>query len=164
MFARLSKKAGSCQNFSVDQLAPFAKVAAPLTALGSPTARFVWDPEAQASFEALKQALSSAPVLRTVDRAGERCSRRLPAASQWRPSSRSPTMRVISIRWRNLTAAERNSPALIPELLAAVHALAFSGNHDTCLVVVHIERKAAGPTLIYGQTIRQSRGSRHTVI
>ena len=45
----------------------YAEVAAPLTALGNPTARFVWDPEAQASFEALKQALSSAQVLRTFD-------------------------------------------------------------------------------------------------
>ena len=40
-----------------------AEVAAPLTALGSPTARFVWTPEEQASFEALKQALSSASVI-----------------------------------------------------------------------------------------------------
>ena len=40
---------------------------APRTALGSPTARFAWSPAAQASFDALKQALSSAPVLRTFD-------------------------------------------------------------------------------------------------
>ena len=39
----------------------------PLTALGNPTARFVWTPAAQASFDALKGALSSAPVLRTFD-------------------------------------------------------------------------------------------------
>jgi hypothetical protein len=44
-----------------------AKVAAPLTALGSPTARFAWSPAAQASFNALKLALSSAPVLCTFD-------------------------------------------------------------------------------------------------
>ena len=43
----------------------YSEVAAPLTALGSPTARFVWTPAAQASFDALKLALSSAPVLRT---------------------------------------------------------------------------------------------------
>jgi hypothetical protein len=43
----------------------YAELAAPLTALGSPTARFAWTPEAQASFAALKLALSSAPVLRT---------------------------------------------------------------------------------------------------
>ena len=42
----------------------YAELAAPLTALGSPNARFAWTPEAQASFDALKLALSSAPVLR----------------------------------------------------------------------------------------------------
>ena len=47
----------------------YAKVAAPLTALGSPTARFRWTAETQARacFDALKLALSSAPVLRTFD-------------------------------------------------------------------------------------------------
>ena len=45
----------------------YSEVAAPLAALGSPTARFAWSPAAQASFDALKQALSSAPVLRTFD-------------------------------------------------------------------------------------------------
>ena len=44
-----------------------AEVAAPLTALGSPTARFSWTVEAQASFDALTLAFSSAPVLRTFD-------------------------------------------------------------------------------------------------
>ena len=45
----------------------YAEIAAPLTAMGSPTARSVWSPEAQASFDTLKQALSSAPVLSTFD-------------------------------------------------------------------------------------------------
>ena len=47
----------------------YSEVAAPLTALGSPTARFAWSPSAQASFDALKLALSesSAPVLRNFD-------------------------------------------------------------------------------------------------
>ena len=40
----------------------YAEVAAPLTALGSPTAKFAWSPAAQASFDALKLALSTAPV------------------------------------------------------------------------------------------------------
>ena len=39
----------------------------PLSALGSPTARFTWTAAAQASFDALKQALSSAPALRLFD-------------------------------------------------------------------------------------------------
>ncbi len=46
----------------------YAELAAPpLTALGSPTARFVWTPAMQTSFDALKLALSSAPVLCTFD-------------------------------------------------------------------------------------------------
>ena len=45
----------------------YAEVAAPLTALGSPTARFTWTAETQASFDALKLALSSALVLGTFD-------------------------------------------------------------------------------------------------
>jgi hypothetical protein len=40
---------------------------APLTALGSQTARFVWTPATQTSFDALKLDLSSAPLLRTFD-------------------------------------------------------------------------------------------------
>jgi hypothetical protein len=44
-----------------------AEVAAQLTALESPTARFLWTREEQASFEALKMALSSAQVLCTFD-------------------------------------------------------------------------------------------------
>jgi hypothetical protein len=45
----------------------YAEIAAQLTALGSPTARFVWTPEAQGSFDALKQALSTLQVLCTFD-------------------------------------------------------------------------------------------------
>ena len=45
----------------------YAGFAAPLTALGSPTARFEWTLATQASVDALKLALSAAPVLRTFD-------------------------------------------------------------------------------------------------
>ncbi len=45
----------------------YSEVVALLTALGSPNARFVWTLAAQVSFDALKLALSSAPVLRTFD-------------------------------------------------------------------------------------------------
>jgi hypothetical protein len=45
----------------------FAEVAHPLTALGSSTARFALSPAAQASFDALKLTLSTAPVQRTFD-------------------------------------------------------------------------------------------------
>ena len=45
----------------------YAEVAAPMTALGSPTAKFAWSPAAQASFDTLKLALSTALVLWTFD-------------------------------------------------------------------------------------------------
>ena len=45
----------------------YAKVAAPLIVLGSPTVRFRWTAETRACFDALKLALSSAPVLCTFD-------------------------------------------------------------------------------------------------
>ena len=51
----------------------FAAMAAPLTALCSPHATFHWAPPEQAAFEAIKQALVTAPVLRVWD--GARATR-----------------------------------------------------------------------------------------
>jgi hypothetical protein len=45
----------------------FSALAAPLTALCSPRATFRWGPAEQASFNTLKVALSSAPVLLVWD-------------------------------------------------------------------------------------------------
>ena len=45
----------------------FSALAAPLTALCSPRAQFTWGPAEQQSFDALKAALTSAPVLRVWD-------------------------------------------------------------------------------------------------
>ena len=98
-----------------------------MTALGSPTARFVWDPEAQASFEALKQALSSAPVLCTFDP----CRRAVlmtdasglaVAAILTQPDDEGH-LHPVAYESCKLTTAERNYPAHILELLAVVHAL-----------------------------------------
>ena len=44
----------------------FSALAAPLTALCSPRAQFTWGPAEQLSFDALKTALTSAPVSRGV--------------------------------------------------------------------------------------------------
>ena len=105
----------------------YAEVAAPLTALGSPTARFSWTVEAQASFDALKLALSSAPVLRTFDPARRAvlttdASNIAVAAILTQPDDEG-RQHPVAYESRKLTAAERNYPAHVLELLAVVHAL-----------------------------------------
>ncbi len=105
----------------------YAEIAAPLTALGSPTARFVWSSEAQLSFDSLKQALSSAPVLRTFDPSRRSilttdASGLAVAAILTQPDD-TGYQHPIAYESRKLTAAERNYPAHILELLAVVHAL-----------------------------------------
>ena len=87
----------------------------------------MWDPEAQASFEALKQALSSAPVLRAFDprrRAvlATDASSLAVAAILMQPDDEGH-QHPVAYESHKLTTAERNCPAHILELLAAVHAL-----------------------------------------
>ncbi len=105
----------------------YAEIAAPLTALGSPTARFVWTPEAQGSFDALKQALSTLPVLRTFDPHRRAvlttdASGIAVAAILTQPDD-DGHQHPVAYESRKLTAAERNYPAHVLELLAVVHAL-----------------------------------------
>jgi hypothetical protein len=105
----------------------YAEIAAPLTALGSPTARFVWTPEAQASFDALKRALSTSPVLRTFDPHRRAvlttdASGVAVAAILTQPDD-DGQQHQVAYESRKLTAAERNYPAHVLELLAVVHAL-----------------------------------------
>ena len=105
----------------------YAEVAAPLTALGSPTARFEWTPAAQSSFDALKQALSSAPVLRTFDPNRRAvlttdASGIAVAAILTQPDDEGH-QHPVAYESRKLTAAERNYQAHVLELLAVVHAL-----------------------------------------
>ena len=105
----------------------YAELAAPLTALGSPNARFDWTAAAQTSFDALKLALSSAPVLRTFD-----SSRRAVlttdasgigvAAILTQPDD-DGHQHPIAYESRKLTTTERVYPAHVLELLAVVHAL-----------------------------------------
>ena len=105
----------------------YAEVAAPLTALGSPTAKFAWSPAAQASFDALKLALSTAPVLRTFDPRRRAvlttdASGLAVAAILTQPDDEGH-QHPVAYESRKLTAAERNYPAHVLELLAVVHAL-----------------------------------------
>ena len=98
----------------------YAELAAPLTALGSPMARFTWGPEQQASFDVLKSALASTPVLHTFDPtrravlmtdASDASSVAVAAilAQQDDKGHQHP----VAYESRKLTAAERNYPAHI---------------------------------------------------
>ncbi len=105
----------------------YSEVAAPLTALGSPTARFAWTPAAQASFDALKLALSSAPVRHTSDPARRAVlttgASNVAVAAILTQLDDEGHQHPLAYESRKLTAAEQNYPAHVLELLAVVHAL-----------------------------------------
>jgi len=105
----------------------FSALAAPLTALCSPLALFVWGAEEQRSFDALKAALTSAPVLRVWDPA--RPTRLLTDASELAISAileqpdDTGVFHHVAFESRKLTLPERSYPPHLLELLAVVHAL-----------------------------------------
>ena len=105
----------------------FSALAAPLTALCSPRAQFTWGPAEQQSFDALKAALTSAPVLRVWDPA--RPTRLLTDASELAVSAileqpdDAGAFHPVAFESRKLTQPERSYPPHLLELLAVVHAL-----------------------------------------
>ena len=147
----------------------FADVAAPLTALGSPTATFSWTPAAQESFDALKELLSTAPVLRTwdpsrravltTDASGVAVSAILTQADD------AGRQHPVAYESRKLTTTERNYPAHVLELLAVVHALRVFKHYLLGSGAPAGQRRyllgsgAAGPTSTCARTTRPSRGS-----
>lgn len=105
----------------------FAELSAPLTDLLKNDTDFVWDSQAQASFDQLKQALTSAPVLATFDpRADKRLEsdasnyaiggalHQKDADGDWHP---------ICYFSRKMSDAERNYTVYEQELLALVECL-----------------------------------------
>ena len=105
----------------------FSALAAPLTALCSPRSRFTWGPAEQQSFDSLKAALTSAPVLRVWDPA--RPTRLLTDASELAVSAileqpdDAGAFHPVAFESRKLTQPERSYPPHLLELLAVVHAL-----------------------------------------
>ena len=105
----------------------FSALAAPLTTLCSPRARFTWGDAEQRSFDALKAALTSAPVLRVWDPA--RPTRLLTDASELAVSAileqpdDAGEFHPVAFESRKLTSPELSSPPHQLELLAMVHAL-----------------------------------------
>jgi len=105
----------------------FANLAAPLTALCSPRARFHWGETEQRSFDALKRALTAAPVLRVWD--SSRATRLITDASELAVGSilEQPddqgAWHPVAFESRKLTIQERSYPPHRLELLAVVHSL-----------------------------------------
>ena len=105
----------------------FSHIAAPLTALVGPKASFRWGPAEQSSFDALKAALASAPVLRVWDPA--RPTRVVTDASELAVSAilEQPgddgAHHPVAFESRKLSASERAYPVHLRELLAVVNAL-----------------------------------------
>lgn len=107
----------------------FSAISAPLTALTGSLSRFEWTPEAAASFEALKTAITSPPVLQpfndapgiqtrvTTDASGTAIGAELSQSTDGR------TWHPVAFESRKLTPAERNYPTHEQELLAIVDAL-----------------------------------------
>ena len=103
----------------------FSTNTAPLTTLCSPRARFTWGDTEQQSFDALKAALTSAPVLRVWDPA--RPTHLLSDASELALSEQpddAGEFHLVAFESCKLTPPERSYPPNLLELLAVVHALA----------------------------------------
>jgi hypothetical protein len=107
----------------------FSALAAPLTALCSPRATFRWGPAEQTSFDALKVALVSAPVLlvwypAAPTRLLTDSSELAVSAVLGQPDDTGAYHPVAaSVESRKLTPPERLYPQHLLELLAVVHAL-----------------------------------------
>ena len=105
----------------------YADVAAPLTRLCGPHAPWAWGPAEQRSFDALKQCLTTAPVLRTFD-SGRRsvvttdASEVAISAVLTQPDDEGHH-HPVAYESRKLTDAEQAYPSHVLELLAVVHAL-----------------------------------------
>jgi hypothetical protein len=105
----------------------FSALASPLTSLCSPQATFRWTDAEQQSFDALRAALMSAPVLRVWD--PSRPTRLTTDASELAVSGilEQPddggAFHPIAFESRKLTAPERAYPPHLLELLAVVHCL-----------------------------------------
>ena len=105
----------------------FAEIALPLTALLGEGRQFVWNETTERSFQALKEAISSAPVLRIYDpelpTTVETDASGFAIGAVLFQTDADGSARPVAFTSRKLSAAERNYPVHEQELLAVVHAL-----------------------------------------
>lgn len=104
----------------------FSKIAAPLTSLTGKDVPFQWGPKAQESFDALKLALTTAPVLAVPDFTRPflvRCDASKFAIGQVLCQGEGKEERVIAYESRKLSPAELKYEIHDKELLSVVHAL-----------------------------------------
>ena len=110
----------------------YAHIAAPLHALTSKNAAFCWTEEQQVAFEALKHALSSAPVVVPPNPAlpyvvYTDASDRQIGAVLTQDHGRGP--QVVAFESRTLTKGEKSYSVQDKEMLSIVHACAYTWRH-----------------------------------
>lgn len=106
----------------------FSDLAAPLTSLTGTKTKFEWTPQAEESFQALKRAITSPPVLQPFRDDPTVLTRVTTDASDTAigaelAQTREGIFFPVAFESRKLTAAERNYPTHERELLAVVNAL-----------------------------------------
>jgi transposase InsO family protein len=105
----------------------FADIALPLTSLLGEGRQFVWDKTTESAFLALKDAISSAPVLRIFDpdlsSIVETDASGFAVGAVLFQIDADGSCRPVAFTSRKMNSAERNYPTHEQELLAVVHAL-----------------------------------------
>ena len=107
-------------------VAHFSAVAAPLTTLTGSLIKWLWGPEEQKAFDALKTALITAPILSAPDPAKTfiiKCDASKHGIGAVIIQGTGQDERVIAYHSRKLIPAERNYPTHEQELLSLVEAL-----------------------------------------
>jgi transposase InsO family protein len=117
---------GLCQYYH-QHIDHYADLALPLTTLLAASSTFHWDQAQQDSFEALKKAVTTAPILHIFDpalfTAVETDASGFAVGAVLFQRDADGTSHPVAYTSRKMNAAERNYPTHEQELLAVVHAL-----------------------------------------
>lgn len=114
-------------NFYHQYIKSYADIALPLTQLLGSNTTFTWGQEQRQAFDALKSAVTQAPVLRIFDpaltTAVETDASGFAIGAVLFQTDNNGVSRPVAFTSRKLTPAEKNYPTHEQELLAVVHAL-----------------------------------------